>query len=74
LFRNPKSEKNEKGYIPNGDYDRAMRQMTTFTMSGKQKHDDVVDTAAMFAIKVQSLGVGMQKVELLKSKGGKRWF
>jgi predicted phage terminase large subunit-like protein len=47
---------------PNTDYSRMMNFLKTFTMNGKNKHDDVVDGMACFAIFVQSLTAGQVKV------------
>jgi predicted phage terminase large subunit-like protein len=46
---------------PNDDYRRMMQFLTTYSMSGKNPHDDVPDGFAMLAGYVKSLGVA--KVE-----------
>lgn len=51
-------------YKPNSDYGRMIKFLTTYTTAGKNKHDDVPDGMAMFAIYAQSFGSG--KVEIRK--------
>lgn len=50
--------------FPNKDYKRAMDMLCSYTMAGKNKHDDVPDGMAMLAEYAQSLGG--QKVEVFK--------
>ena len=40
--------KDESLYEKNREYRDAMTQLTTYSMMGKNKHDDVPDTLAMF--------------------------
>lgn len=51
-------------YRPNSDYGKAMSMMTTYTMAGKNKHDDVVDSLAMAVLYLESLVGG--RVEVMK--------
>lgn len=41
-------------FKPSDDYGRMMRMLTTYTMTGKNPHDDVPDGMAMFALYAQS--------------------
>lgn len=41
-------------FKPSEDYGRMMRMLTTYTMTGKNPHDDVPDGMAMFALYAQS--------------------
>lgn len=50
--------------FPNKDYKRAMDMLCSYTMMGKNKHDDVPDGMAMLAEYAQSLSG--QKVEVFK--------
>ena len=54
--------KDSSCYIKNSDYGRMMDFLFSYTMSGKNKHDDVPDAMAMLAIYAQSLFAG--KVEI----------
>ena len=36
-------------YRPNSDYGKAMSMLTTYTMAGRNKHDDVPDVFSSFA-------------------------
>ena len=40
--------KDESIYAQDREYRDAMNQLTTYSMMGKNKHDDVPDTLAMF--------------------------
>jgi len=51
-------------YKPNTDYGKAMSMMTSYTLAGKNKHDDVVDGLAMAALYLDSMS--MSKVEILR--------
>lgn len=51
-------------YKRNSDYGRMMEFLTTYTVVGKNKHDDVPDGMAMYALFAQSLDSG--KVEVIK--------
>lgn len=51
-------------YKRNSDYGRMMELLTTYTVVGKNKHDDVPDGMAMYALFAQSLDSG--KVEVIK--------
>ena len=42
-------------YKPNSDYGKAMSMMTTYTMVGKNKHDDVVDGMAMAVLYLDNM-------------------
>jgi len=42
-------------YRPNSDYGRALSMLTTYTMVGKNKHDDVADGMAMAVLYLESL-------------------
>ena len=42
-------------YTRNSDYGKAMNQMTSYTMMGKNKHDDVVDGLAMTALYIENM-------------------
>lgn len=46
--------KDESLYKPNSDYGKMIRFLTTYTTAGKNKHDDVPDGMAMFAMYAQS--------------------
>ena len=41
-------------YRPNDDYGRFMKQMTSYTVAGKNKNDDVVDSLSSLADFAQS--------------------
>ena len=43
-------------YRPNSDYGKAMSMLTTYTMIGKNKHDDVADGMAMAVLYLESMG------------------
>lgn len=49
-------------YKPNTDYGRMIKMLTTYTVAGKNKHDDPADGMAMFAIFAQSLAVPKVRV------------
>ena len=42
-------------YKPNSDYGKAMSMLTTYTMAGKNKHDDVPDGMAMSVLYVEGM-------------------
>ena len=42
-------------YKPNSDYGKAMTMLTTYTMAGKNKHDDVPDGMAMAVLYLESM-------------------
>lgn len=42
-------------YRPNSDYGKAMSMLTTYTMAGKNKHDDVPDGMAMAMLYLDSM-------------------
>lgn len=42
-------------YRPNSDYGKAMSMLTTYTMAGKNKHDDVPDGMAMSVLYLDNL-------------------
>ncbi|MBQ2768086.1 MAG: hypothetical protein IJF49_08445 [Clostridia bacterium] len=48
----------EGTFKPSDDYGRMMRMLTTYTMTGKNPHDDVPDGMAMFAQYAQSFTAG----------------
>lgn len=50
-------------YRPNSDYGRAISFLTTYTMKGRNKHDDVPDGMAMSVLYLENMGSG--KVEVL---------
>lgn len=54
--------KSEKLYTRNSDYGKMMDFLTTYTVAGKNKHDDVPDGMAMLAEYAQSLSGGEVKV------------
>ena len=56
--------KDKSLYKRNSDYGRFMDMLCTYTMAGKNKHDDVPDAMAMFAEFVQGLTVA--KVEVFQ--------
>jgi len=51
-------------YRPNSDYGKAMNMLTTYTMVGKNAHDDVPDGMAMLMLYLDNLTAG--KVEVFK--------
>lgn len=59
--------KDKDQYKPNSDYGKMMKMLTTYTVAGKNKHDDVPDGMAMLALFAQ--GLSLPKVKL-----GKRLF
>ena len=46
----------ESMYQPSSDYGKFMKMLTTFTTAGKNKHDDVPDAMAMYALYAQTFG------------------
>ena len=42
-------------YKPNSDYGKAMSMLTTYTMTGKNKHDDVADGMAMAVLYLENM-------------------
>ena len=56
--------KDDSLYTPKSDYGRMMGFLCSYTMAGKNKHDDVPDGMAMLAQFVQSLGT--QSVEVFQ--------
>lgn len=56
--------KDKSLYRPNSDYGRMMNMLCSYTMAGKNKHDDVPDGMAMLADFAQSLNGG--KVEIFQ--------
>ncbi len=55
--------KDKSLYRPSSDYGRMMNMLCSYTMAGKNKHDDVPDGMAMLADFAQSLNGG--KVEVI---------
>lgn len=51
-------------YKPNSDYGRMMTFLTTYTMNGRNKHDDVPDGMAMGMLYLENMGGG--KVEIMR--------
>lgn len=51
-------------YKPNSDYGRMMTFLTTYTMNGRNKHDDVPDGMAMGMLYLENMGSG--KVEIMR--------
>ena len=49
-------------YRPNSDYGKAMSMLTSYTMAGRNKHDDVPDGMAMSMLYLENMGSG--KVEV----------
>lgn len=49
--------KDKSLYKPNSDYGRMVKMLTTYTVAGKNKHDDAPDGMAMLAIFAQSLAI-----------------
>lgn len=49
--------KDKSLYKPNSDYGRMIKMLTTYTVAGKNKHDDAPDGMAMLAIFAQSLAI-----------------
>ena len=56
--------KDKSEYRKNSDYGRMMDMLCSYTVMGKNKHDDVPDGMAMFALFAQSLTAG--RVEVFK--------
>ena len=56
--------KDESLYTRQSDYGKMMNMLTTYTVAGKNKHDDVPDGMAMFSEYAQSFDVA--KVEVFK--------
>jgi len=54
--------KDKSLYKPNSDYGKMMNFLCSYTMTGKNKHDDVPDGMAMLAVYAQSLSDGEVKV------------
>ena len=51
---NPSIDTEKDQYVRNSDYGRMMNFINTFTMSGKNKHDDVPDGLAQLSQYAQS--------------------
>lgn len=51
-------------YRPNSDYGKAMAMLTTYTMAGRNKHDDVPDGMAMSVLYLENMTA--QKVEVMR--------
>lgn len=51
-------------YRPNSDYGRAMQMLTSYTMAGRNKHDDVCDGMAMAVLYLDSMNAS--RVEVIK--------
>lgn len=49
-------------YRPNSDYGKAMSMLTSYTMAGRNKHDDVPDGMAMSVLYVENLSGGRVEV------------
>ena len=49
-------------YTPNSDYGKMMSFLTSYTMAGRNKHDDVPDGMAMAALYLDNLGSGQAVV------------
>jgi predicted phage terminase large subunit-like protein len=56
--------KDEKVIQRGSSYDHMIKKLCSHTMSGKNKHDDVPDGMAQYAIFAQSLGAN--KIEVMK--------
>ena len=56
--------KDRSKYLPNSEYGRFMKELTSFTQSGKNNHDDAPDSIVQLAIFIQSMG--LNKVEPIK--------
>ena len=54
--------KDESAYRRNSDYGRMMDMLCSYTVSGRNKHDDVPDGMAMLADFAQSLNGGSVEV------------
>ena len=52
----------EGQYKPNSDYGRMVNMLTTYTMTGKNPHDDVPDGMAMLIMFVESMTAGKAEV------------
>ena len=55
--------KDSSKYRPNSDYGKMMSMLTTYTMKGHNKHDDVPDGMAMLVLYLENMGGG--KVQIL---------
>lgn len=53
---------NRLAFRESREYQRAMRMLFSYTMEGKNKHDDVPDAMAMLAIYVQTFGANKVRV------------
>lgn len=49
-------------YKPNSDYGRMVNMLTTYTMTGKNAHDDVPDGMAMLIMFVESMTTGKAEI------------
>lgn len=49
-------------YKPNSDYGKAMSMLTSYTMAGRNKHDDVCDGMAMAVLYLDSMTYGRVEV------------
>lgn len=49
-------------YRPNSDYGKAISMLTSYTMAGRNKHDDVPDGMAMASLYLESMGSGRVEV------------
>lgn len=49
-------------YKPNSDYGKAMSMLTSYTMMGRNKHDDVCDGMAMAALYLDSMNLARVEV------------
>ena len=54
-------------YRPNSDYGRMMSMLTTYTMMGRNKHDDVPDGLAMGVLYLEN--IGSMQVKLIDRRG-----
>ena len=54
--------KDETQYKPSSDYGRMMNMLTTYTMMGKNPHDDVPDGMAMLIQFAESMTAGKAEV------------
>lgn len=56
-------------YKPNSDYGRMMSFLTTYTMSGRNKHDDVPDGMAMAVLYLENMVMGKVQIVSRASLG-----
>lgn len=56
-------------YKPNSDYGKAMNMLTSYTMVGRNPHDDVCDVLAMSALYLENIGSMVPKILDRRSMG-----